>query len=678
MRKSIIVFTNLCLLFTIILLSNCTQPKGDIQLPAIFTDHLVLQQNSKAAIWGTATPTVELTIKGTWGESQKVVANEKGEWRVDLPVPAAGGPYELQISTGDTIITIEDVMIGEVWLCSGQSNMEMPLKGWPPRDLIDNSAEEIRLANYPMIRMFTVTKIIEVAPVSDFSGNWSVCSPQSAGDFSATAYFFGKELYEKIQVPIGLIHTSWGGTPAESWIEGKHLSNLADYKDVLTKLEKAKPQQIALTEWFNGKKVVDNTRLPEETRWEKMDFKDAALIEGGIPTDWLTMELPQLWEEEKELASFDGIVLFKKEFTAPTNLTDQELILTLGAIDDMDETYLNGQLLGSSMGGGLWNKKRNYPIAKGMLKEGKNTLTVRVVDTGGGGGFSGAKEEMNIHATGNEKEAISLAGKWTYLPIADYKGGKFHLFGGTMAAYKSRPKVDLALDAHTPTVLYNGMIAPLIPYTVKGAIWYQGESNANRAKQYETLFPKMIESWRNEWGQGDFPFYFAQIAPFRYDDPEATPSAELRDAQRKSLSLPNTGMAVTMDIGNVNNIHPGNKQDVGKRLALWALAKDYEQKDLVFSGPLYKGMAIDEDKIRVTFDHIGQGLIVKEKQLKGFEIAGADGEFVEAVAVIDGDGIIVYNSDLKAPKHVRYAFKNGSLGTLFNAEELPASSFSTE
>ena len=331
------------------------------------------------------------------------------------------------------------------------------------------------------------------------------------------------------------------------------------------------------------------------------------------------------------------------------------------------------------MGLGLWNKPRIYSIPKGLLKESGNILAIRVVDTGGGGGFSGEKKAMKIYPKGNVSTAINLGGAdWTYLPIAEYRNNKFYQYGGTLADFQSRPKVEMDLNANTPTVLYNAMIAPVVPYTIKGAIWYQGESNVPRAKQYETLFPKMIESWRTAWQQGDFPFYFTQIAPFNYGAPEAIESAQLRDAQRKSLAVPNTGMAVTLDIGNPVNIHPGNKQDVGKRLAYWALAKDYNQKEVVYSGPLYDGMKVEGDKIRVTFRFTTTSLVPKTDKLIGFEIAGVDGQFLPAEAVVEETTILVFNKKIKAPTQVRYAFKNASEANLFNGVGLPASSFSSE
>ncbi len=659
---------------------SCQQEgPSNLALSPIFSDHMVLQQETRVPIWGTASPYSKITIDGSWGNSVSATTNKKGQWDTQILMPAAGGPFELTISTNDTTIEIKDVMAGEVWLCSGQSNMEMPLKGWLPNDPIANSAEEIANANFPMIRMFTVEKAINIEPTAEYSGSWAIANTVNVGDFSATAYFFGKRLYEKLNIPIGLIHTSWGGTPAEAWTEGKHLTSLSDYLEVQKQLDQAKPQQEALSNWLATKEVVDNTSLPEATRWQNLDFKDEGLISGRIIENSLTnISMPMMWEQEDiGLDAFDGVVLFRKEVMIPNAFLNQELTLELGAIDDMDETYFNGVKVGAMMGPGKWNTKRVYTIPKDLTSKNKNLLSIRVIDTGGGGGFSGDKKDMRLSIKGGN-ESVNLGSQgWNYLPTAEYKKGRFYLYGGTIAAFQDRPIVDIELNANSPTVLYNAMIAPLVPYAIKGAIWYQGESNVERNKQYESLFPKMIESWRAAWSQGNFPFYFVQIAPFSYGNSNAIESAQLRDAQRKTLSVSNTGMAVTLDIGNTENIHPANKKDVGERLALWALAKDYQQANVVCSGPLYSSKKIESNNIRLSFQ-FADGLNSKDQRLTGFEMAGANGLFLNANAVIEGNEVVVSNSQIANPIHVRYAFKNGSTATLFNGAGLPASSFSTE
>jgi len=390
-------FKNLisCLLFGLLILISfsCQNTPSNLSLPALFTDHLVLQQNTNAAIWGTATPNTSISVKGSWGENQQATTDEEGKWLTKIKTPVAGGPYQLEISATDTIITLNDVLIGEVWLCSGQSNMEMPLKGWPPTDLIANSAEEIANANYPQIRMFTVQKAVEIKPTNNFAGTWEICTPNTAPDFSATAYFFGRQLHQQLNIPIGLIHTSWGGTPAEAWTEGKHLSNLTDYAEVLAELAKAQPQQKALTDWLQTKEVLDNTDLPAATRWDGLDFGDKAFIKNTEIDKLITIDnMPVLWENAKVgLDAFDGVITFKYQFAISEAFIGKNLTLELGAIDDMDETYLNGQKIGQTQG---WNVNRKYTIPKGFLKKDGNILAIRVIDTGGGGGFNGDKDAL--------------------------------------------------------------------------------------------------------------------------------------------------------------------------------------------------------------------------------------------------------------------------------------------
>ncbi|MEM1124091.1 MAG: sialate O-acetylesterase, partial [Bacteroidota bacterium] len=665
----------------ILWLSNCQQYPSQLTISTIFADHMVLQQNTKVAIWGTATANSSISIEGSWGNSGRTATNLEGKWQIDLPTPKAGGPFELSISAHDTTININDIFIGEVWLCSGQSNMEMPLKGWPPNDPIQNSAEEIAKANYPQIRMFTVQKALDITPTTEYTGSWAVCNPANVPEFSATAYFFGRKLYEELNVPIGLIHSSWGGTPAEAWTEGKYLANLSDYETVLEKIEQAVPQQKALNEWLSAKRVSEIAQSSTEDDWNNLDFQDNELISGKIAENTLTnIKLPVIWEDAQVgLNAFDGTILFRKDIIIPNEFLNQDLVVELGPIDDMDATYFNGVEIGKMLGSGHWNTKRVYNIPKSLTSQNKNLLSIRVIDTGGGGGFGGNPKRMKIYVKGNTTSAINIGGEgWNYLPLAEYRNGKFYHYAGTVADFKERPSVDIELNANAPTVLYNAMIAPIVPYSMKGAIWYQGESNVNRAKQYETLFPTMIESWRAAWGQGDFPFYFTQIAPYNYGDVDGIQSAQLREAQRKSLNVPNTGMAVTLDIGNNDNIHPANKLDVGERLAYWALAKDYGQSAIDFTGPLFKAAKVNGNQMIVSFGEETTELIAKSNPLEGFEIAGTDEIFFPAKATISGLTVVVSSAQVKAPAHVRYAFKNGSTATLFDEKGLPASSFSSE
>lgn len=649
-----------------------TEKHNQIIMPAIFSDNMVLQQKSFVPIWGKAKPNTKVKIETTWKQFAETKVNEDGNWVVKIKTPKAGGPYEMKIVLDDTSIVYKNVLIGEVWLCSGQSNMEMPLEGWPPRDTIFGSAQEIKNAENPNIRFFTVTRAISNKPEFNCEGTWVESNSETAARFSATAYFFGKKLYNELKVPIGLIHSSWGGTPVEAWTSKKYISQVDVYKQIVEQLDKSKDEISKLKEWLNTKPVID-VRMKEE-KWKGLDFQDSMCQNIDFnDSNWRQMTLPTNWERT-ELGNFDGVVWFRKKIEIPESWINKELILELGPIDDMDVTYVNGIKVGGYEAEGYWQIDRIYTISADLVKDKYLTIAVRVIDTQGGGGIWGAKEKMKIYPK-DSNEIISLAGNWNYLPVAEYSGGKFYVFGALNEEFYNRPKLSVDLSSNTPSALYNAMIAPLIPYKIKGVIWYQGESNTGNPELYKTTFPLMIKNWREDWGQ-NFSFYYVQIAPYNYG--EQTPSQKLREAQLKTLSVPKTGMAVTLDIGNPQNIHPGNKKDVGERLALWALAKDYNKK-VVYSGPIYKSMKTVKDRIELTFDYVDGGLVIKERNGENnFLIAGEDKVFKKAQVKVVGKKLIVTNPEIKNPVAVRYCWDNTSEATLFNKAGLPASSFRTD
>ena len=341
----------------------------------------------------------------------------------------------------------------------------------------------------------------------------------------------------------------------------------------------------------------------------------------------------------------------------------------------MDRTFVNGKLVGAYEREGYYQTDRIYSVPKELVNSNKILIAVRVLDNQGGGGMWGTKENLNIHPV-YSSELISLAGSWKYLPVAEYKAQRFYVFGVAQNNYYQKPEMKVQISENMPSALYNAMIHPLIPYNIRGVIWYQGEANTENPKQYETLFPTMIKNWRKDWQLGDFPFYYVQIAPYNYG--EQIHSELLREAQLKTLSVKNTGMAVTLDIGNPQNIHPSDKKDVGERLADWALAKTYNKK-VIYSGPIYKSMKAGKDNIVLTFDYAKNGLIIKELNGENnFQIAGKDKIFKNAQVKVQGNKLIVFNNEVKNPVAVRYAFTNTSEATLFNKEGFPASSFRTD
>ncbi len=623
---------------------------ANITLPKIFGDNMVLQRNKPISIWGFAAAGEKVTVQFN-GQTKSTKAGKDGKWQLMLSPEKEGGPFTLSMK-GKNQLTLQNILVGEVWICSGQSNMEMPIEGWGK---INNYQQEITTANYPQIRHFKVPNTISTTLKDDVTGgDWKVCSPATAGDFSATAYFFARELYNKLKVPIGLINTSWGGTMSETWTSKKALEQSPELKYIADAMKNSDIDKLlkerAETALKNIQKLQGSFENNANTSdWKNSDFDDSK---------WPMMKLPGLWESQG-LPDLDGTVWFRKTITVPDADAGKAATLNLTMIDDNDETFLNGIKVGSTQG---YNSSRKYTIAAGILKAGKNTIAVKVGDTGGGGGIYGDAADM-ILTIGNNKQY--LAGDWT-----------FRVAAVPQSATSVGPN-------DYPSLLFNSMLYPLIQYSIKGAIWYQGETNAGRAYQYRTAFPLMISDWRQHFKQGDFPFLFVQLSTFgsaEANSKNGSDWAELREAQAMTLTLPNTGMAVITDIGNPADIHPKNKQDVGKRLANIALHDVYE-KAAEYTGPTYQSMKADGNKVILTFTHTGSGLLVKDKYgyIKGFEIAGADKQFHYAKAMVEGDKIIVHADGITQPVAVRYNWANdASEGNLFNKELFPAAPFRTD
>ncbi|WP_291871593.1 sialate O-acetylesterase [Maribacter sp.] len=653
---------------TILTFSCQPKQKKTLKMSELFSDHMVLQQQHEVNFWGEYTPGQQLTLSGSWGAEISTNADTNGIWKMKLNTPDAGGPYSIKIVTRDSTIVIEDVLVGEVWLASGQSNMEMPVKGWLPNDPILNSKQEIIQANYPDIRMLTVKKNLSGSPLDFIEGQWTSASPKTVGDFSATAYFFARKLQQELKVPIGIIHSSWGGTVAEAWTSKGYLEKLGDFDETINSFNK--PEFKNLTEntenWF---KQWPTHEIPDtDEQWQKIDFSDIRAAESDFDDSyWDTMELPGRYDQ-LSTGEFDGAMWLRKEFIIHDTTVDY--ILKIMAIDDMDASYINGQKIGGLAGAGFSNVPREITIPKSLLVQGSNIIAIRAIDTGGPGSITGPMTISN-----NKGDNISIEGTWKTRLVAEIFNETFYTYN-LKVGVSERPHI-FQFHPNLPTVLFNGMINPLVPYTIKGAIWYQGESNVGRDEQYKQLFPTMIKDWRNKWGY-DFPFYFVQIAPYIYNpNPSEQVSQKLRDAQRYSLNTPKTGMVVTLDIGNPTNIHPANKQEVGKRLARLALANDYGKK-LVPSGPLYKQIKKLGSKLIVEFDNIGSGLAASFTGLSGFEIAGLDKVYVPAVAKIIENKIEVTSPLIASPQYVRYAWRDASAASLFNLEGLPASSFTSD
>ncbi|TCD00082.1 sialate O-acetylesterase [Pedobacter psychroterrae] len=632
-----------------------TLAEAKVVLPSVFSDNMVFQQKTNAPIWGKADAGKTITIKSSWnGKTYTGKADANGNFKVMLATPAYGGPYSVTISDGETT-TLNNVLIGDVWICSGQSNMEQPLAGWGK---VINYEQEIKDANYPKIRLLQGVHVTSNTPLDDAkvtNGGWTECNPKYIAEFSAVAYFFAREVTKKTGIPIGLIHTSWGGTIAEAWTSAETLNKLPDFVEAVKQIQ-------------NADKGTGTMEQKLAAWSQQVMAKDAGIVQGkplwvASSTDvasWKTMSLPVLWEDAG-MSDFDGVVWFRKNITIPQSWEGKSVKVNLGAIDDNDVTFFDGEKIGNTEG---FNVPRSYTISGNKVKAGTYALVVRIFDGAGSGGIYPDNNNMSIVA--EDGPVISLNGDWKYQ------------IGLSM---KDVPPPPAASDGpNRTTVLYNAMIHPYIQFPIKGAIWYQGESNAGRANQYRTLFPAMITDWRTKWGIGDFPFYFVQLANFMAPTAQPVNSewAELRDAQKQTLSLKNTGMAVIIDAGEEKDIHPKNKQDVGIRLAYAALAKTYGLK-IPFSGPVYQSQQISGKTITLSFTSTDGGLKIKNgTELKGFEIAGADQKFHWANATIQGNKVIVSSDEVASPVAVRYAWANNPPSTLYNGADLPASPFKTD
>jgi sialate O-acetylesterase len=672
-------------LIGIIFFMSCGKEISPLQVALLFTDHMVLQQQTETPIWGKGNPGSRVTVAASWGNNVEVFVNSQGSWKAEIDTPEFGGPHQLIISSENEKILLKDVMVGEVWLASGQSNME-----WPMNARINNQKQEIENAEYPQIRMFTMPRNW-VGTNSDETA-WKVASPESIRQFSAVGYFFARELTQNLDVPIGILNTSWGGTRVEAWTSMEQLAEMTPSKKQVQEII----NQGGLSKMIENQSIINRQidtsnneflgapsfSIPERVAdWRLLTLNDMEYADPEFDdSGWNSFEASGNDGEEITFEEFfepgtlaeNGVVWLRKSFDLSDFSSPYSFVVD-GGIDDFDYTYLNGTLIGS---GFSCCTSRSYSIPEGLLKKEGNVLAIRIIDTGGLGGFrSSAYLE-----SANEKLQLDQ-GNWQIKHHAFYLETSIQLhkfnFGDliqNMDVISAQVKKGLSPnDPNRYSVLFETMVKPLIPFKFKGALWYQGESNVANHQDYKTLFTGMIADWRAQW-ESDFPFYFVQIAPYEYV-PEAL-SQSLRDAQRKTLSLERTGMAITLDIGEEKDIHPANKQDVGLRLARLALHYDYGQKDIVPTGPLYKSQTLYPAYIDLSFDHVGSGLEGKN-DLSGFEIAASDRSFAPATATIIGDQIRVSSLKVKNPKHVRYGWKNYFEATLFNQEGLPASSFET-
>lgn len=613
-----------------------------VRIAGPYGDNMVLQRDSAFTLRGQAAPGEKVTVTTSWGETATAQADAEENWSVKLKTGHATKPQSIAIAGAGNNVALTNLLFGEVWLCSGQSNMEWALGRRPVKD----ATNEIAAASHPQLRLFHVPKRRMDEPATSCEGTWEVCSPASVTNFSAVGYFFGRELQQELKVPVGLIDASWGGTEIELWLSANAMTTvpeLAEHAD----LERAKAYDDARRASYTAR--MEAVDPGWNGKWDAGLPANATPITNGAPGDLASLGL----------GAFDGVVWFEASFEAPTNWVGRQATLDLGGIDEADMTWVNGKKIGETMQAGA---KRKYRIPAGLLQAGRNVVVIRLLDKSGRGGFVAPPEAFEVVGPGARKP---LEG-WRWIKTAE--------FAALPAPLKAR-------QGHK---LYNGMIAPLLPLSVRGAIWYQGESNIMRARQYRDSFRLLIESWRQDFGRtaAAFPFLFVQIAPFSgYATwPGAHSAARLREAQLETVrKVPNTGMVVVTDLtDNPADIHPQNKQDVGLRLARLALAKTYGRNLGEVSGPLYRAMKIEDGQVRIQFDHATDGLVQKDGDLREFTLAGADGDFLPARAKIEKDEVVVWSEEIAKPVAVRFAWSDAPNPNLFNKAGLPASPFRTD
>ncbi|TVP49644.1 MAG: sialate O-acetylesterase [Mongoliibacter sp.] len=619
---------------------------SDIRLPKLISDGMVLQRDAPLKVWGWAYPGEKIQII-FMKETYQTVADENGNWSLHLGQFEAGGPYQMLLK-GQNEVLLEDILIGDVWLCSGQSNMEINMQRVSP--LYEKEIEE---ADFPEIRYFEVPKRYDFKTENiDFpGGSWAAVGQDNILSIPAISFFFARSIHERYDIPIGIISSALGGSPVEAWLSEDAIREFPKYYE---ELQRFKDDELI--------REIENRDAKIAAEWYmELNNKDKG-YQGSIswssielePENWMEIENPTLWKGT-DLDGVNGSVWFRKDFELKEESVGRAANLNLGMLIDMDSVFLNGKFVGSTS---YQYPPRRYVIPEGLLKKGKNTLVVRLISNIGEGGFVTEKPyELLI---GNQK--IDLTGTWKYQ------------LGAIM-----EPLPQQTFIRWKPVGLFNAMISPLKYYATKGVLWYQGESNAERPEEYAQLFQSMIENWRTEFNQKDLPFLYVQLPNYLKADREPSESnwAKLREAQLQTLNLPHTAMAITIDIGEWNDIHPLNKKDVAYRLAILARKNVYGENELVSSGPIFRSYHKVKDKIILEFDHVGDGLIIQQgDKLKNFAIAGEDGKFIWADAKIENNHVVVWHRSIKNPTSLRYAWANNPEGiNLYNKNGLPASPF---
>jgi sialate O-acetylesterase len=634
-------------------------------LGGLISDHMVLQRGRANALWGADRPsqTITLTIEGLPQAPSPIsaIAGSDGKWTLNCPALPVGGPYRLHFH-GSADRVVDDVLVGDVWLASGQSNMEFQL------NRAADAQNEIARANYPRIRVAKIPKTVALTPQHEVLTSWETCSPANAGNFTAVGYFFAREISEKENVPVGVIDSTWGGTVVETWVSREGLRPvLPDIDTTLAqrtspgRIEKVKTEfQQRLSVWEKKAFPQDSENLGEKNGWAQLNWSDA---------NWGGMQIPNTVQSQG--VKSNGVFWFRRTLEIPPAWSGHDLELSLGAIDDFDVTYFNGERVGAIGPETMraYEQLRHYRVPAKLVKAGKNVIAVRVFDRFGQGGMTGPASALSVASEAAADRPIPLAGIWQWAMEREIPTVPSSI-------YKDAPPTPPELAGeNAPTALFDGMIAPVIPYGLKGFIWYQGEANVASHATYRDRFLALIRDWRTRWGEGSLPFYFVQLAAFT----ESADWPYLREAQAQTLAEPQTGMALAIDVGNKNDIHPTNKQAIGHRLALLARSGTYGEANLEDRGPVLDRVEIAGAEAKVYWKH-AHGLKTADGAaiVSGFSVAGQDGIYQSAEAKIMGDAIAVVCKAVPKPVNVRYAWADYLPVNLVNDAGLPAEPFRTD
>jgi sialate O-acetylesterase len=624
-----------------------------VEVGSPFSSHMVLQQKRAVPVWGRGDAGETVTVEFS-GQKKSTRVGDDGRWQVRLdPLEASrvSRTFVVRGRDGTAPVAIEDVVVGDVWLCGGQSNMERLLGADHGHAITKHDEAVAASSGLPLVRQLMVQHGFSFAPETSVAGAWSVCSPATVDNFSAVGYFMARDLFHASGVPIGIINCSYGGSSAEAWMSEAAIAGFPELRQRL-EIARALPVEAAkaqadflgrLERWFRTYDIGSGPSV-----WHQADFNT---------TKWPTMDLPVIWEKAGH-PSVDGVAWFQKRFALPARWSGRDLKLNLGVIDDGGAVWINGTRVGESY---RWGEDSRYRVPASLLRSGENVITLRVLDFGNDGGFTEPEHEFNLTPNDAPADELSLRGPW-----------RFRFSVTSMEGLPLPPQEPSRWMIWVPSSLYNAMLAPLIPFAIRGVAFYQGETNVYHANEYVRLFPELIADWRHAWGEGDIPFLFVQVAPYRSSRPE------IREAQllawRKTI---NTAMIVTADCGDADNIHPADKQTVGARLALAARALGNGEA-IEYSGPVYEKSATKQGALVLSFSHLGGGLVAKGGPLRGFAVAGRDGVFHPARGEIEDETVSLSSPEVPEPCAARYGWANLPDGNLYNRAGLPASPFLTD